>query len=182
MNSQFLSAIGMGGVDLGIIVLLELLLIIGLTVVVIILFNKYNKMIKKYEKFMRGSTARSMENQIIDMCEDQRFLKQCVESNQSQIQDLYKKLSFAIQKIGMVKYDAYHENGGKLSSALCLLDENNNGFIINSVHSTSGCFSYLKRVKKGVSDIALGKEEQVALDRAMKVKGKQAVVEDETNE
>lgn len=180
MNSPFLSAIGMGGVDLGILVILELLVIIGLIVVVVMLFNKYNKMIKKYDKFMRGSTARSMENQIIDMCEDQRFLKQMVENNQNQIADLYKKHAFAIQKIGMVKYDAYHESGGKLSSVLCLLDENNNGFIINSVHSTSGCFSYLKRVKKGVSDITLGKEEQVSLDRAMKVKSKNAVPDDET--
>ena len=59
--------------------------------------------------------------------------------------------------------------GGKLSFCLALLDEKNNGFIINSVHSTEGCYSYAKQILNGVSDIELGKEEKQALDMAMKV-------------
>ena len=35
------------------------------------------------------------------------------------------------QKVGIVKYDAFHEMGGELSFALTMLDENNNGWIFN---------------------------------------------------
>ena len=50
---------------------------------------------------------------------------------------------------------------------LALLDEGNNGFIINSVHSTDGCYSYTKEIKKGECEISLGEEEQQALNIAM---------------
>lgn len=46
-----------------------------------------------------------------------------------------------------------------------LLDENNNGFLMNSVHSSDGCYSYTKRVKNGDSEIALSNEEKVAIER-----------------
>ena len=73
----------------------------------------------------------------------------------------------AYQKMGLVKYDAFHQMGGQLSFSLALLDENNNGFIINSVHSTDGCYSYTKEIKNGICSISLGTEEAEALAMAM---------------
>ena len=69
--------------------------------------------------------------------------------------------------MGIVKYDAFNQMGGQLSFSLALLDENNNGFIINSVHSTEGCYSYTKEIKNGESSISLGKEEEEALATAI---------------
>ena len=46
-------------------------------------------------------------------------------------------------------------------------DENDNGFVLNSVHSTEGCYSYTKEIKNGQCDITLGEEEKQALDIAM---------------
>ena len=43
----------------------------------------------------------------------------------------------------------------------------NNGFIINSVHSTDGCYSYTKEIKNGICSISLGTEEAEALAMAM---------------
>ena len=83
------------------------------------------------------------------------------------INNLYKKHESAFQKMGLVKYDAFHQMGGQLSFSLCLLDDNNNGFIINSVHSTEGCYSYTKEIKAGESAIDLGVEESEALSIAL---------------
>ena len=69
--------------------------------------------------------------------------------------------------MGLVKYDACNQMGGQLSFSLALLDENNNGFIINSVHSVEGCYSYTKEIKQGESTISLGDEEAKALAIAM---------------
>ena len=57
--------------------------------------------------------------------------------------------------------------GGQLSFSLALLDENNTGFIINSVHSTEGCYSYTKEIRNGTSAIDLSAEEAEALAMAM---------------
>ena len=78
-----------------------------------------------------------------------------------------KFVESAYQKMGLVKYDAFNQMGGQLSFSLVLLDENNNGFIINSVHSSEGCYSYTKEIKLGQCAIDLGAEEAEALSIAM---------------
>jgi len=109
----------------------------------------------------------SLEQDIIGLCEDNKFLKNSTDRNKKDIRNLYKQMETAYQKMGLVKYDAFNQMGGQLSFSLALLDENNNGFIINSVHSTEGCYSYTKEIKNGVSAISLGTEEAEALAIAM---------------
>ena len=71
------------------------------------------------------------------------------------------------KKVGIVKYDAFNEMGGKLSFALAMLDKSNNGYVINAMHSREGCYTYIKEIVKGESYIALGDEEKKALERAI---------------
>ena len=95
--------------------------------------------------------------------EDNRLIKASMEKNRKDIENLYRKQEGAFQKIGIIKYDAFNQMGGQLSYSLALLDENDNGFIINSVHSTDGCYSYSKEVRNGDNSITLSAEEAEAL-------------------
>ena len=72
-----------------------------------------------------------------------------------------------LQKVGILRYDAFNEMGGNLSFALTLLDGNNNGCIINSMHSREGCYNYIKEIVKGESYIELSEEESESLSRAI---------------
>ena len=67
-----------------------------------------------------------------------------------------------------MKYDAFKQMGGKLSFSLALLNEINSGFIINSVHSSEGCYIYIKEIVAGLCDLDLSNEEKEALSQAMK--------------
>lgn len=167
MNNSFLNNIGMGNLDIGIVLLVLIIVIIALLVISIVNICSISKMKKKYKSFMKGKTAKSLEDEIVGLFEDNKFIKSSIEKNKKDIRTLYKNMESAFQKMGVVKYDAFNQMGGKLSFCLALLDENNNGFIINSVHSTEGCYSYTKAVKLGESDIPLGKEEKEALDMAI---------------
>ena len=69
--------------------------------------------------------------------------------------------------IGVNKYDAFHEMGGKLSFALCMLDKKDNGYVVNVMHSNDGCFAYIKEIVNGKSYIELGKEEEKAVKQAL---------------
>ena len=77
-------------------------------------------------------------------------------------------MEFSFNKVGIVKYDAFNQMGGKLSFCLALLNEKDNGFIMNSVHSSEGCYTYIKEIKAGICNIDLGNEEKQALSEAMK--------------
>lgn len=166
MNYKLLNDIGLGNLDLTYLFIGMLVLIIILFIIMIVQAVKLSKLSKKYKKFMGGKNAKSLEKDIMGLYEDNKFLKTSMEKNKKDIQTLYRKFGNVFQKIGIVKYDAFNQMGGQLSFSLALLDENDNGFILNSVHSTEGCYSYTKEIKNGMCDISLSEEEKQALDIA----------------
>lgn len=167
MKNSFLTDLGLGNLDIGIIILVMLALILIALILGIVNICSISKMKKKYKKFMAGKSARSLESEIVGLFEDNKFIKTSIEKNRRDIRTLYKNMESTFQKIGIIKYDAFNQMGGKLSFSLALLDEQNNGFILNSVHSAEGCYSYTKEIKNGESNISLGDEERQALNMAM---------------
>ena len=163
MNSNILQSIGLGNLDIAYLFLILLIFIVVLFIIIILQMKKLNRLQKRISKFMTGKDAKSLEKDIVD----NKFLKINVDKNKKDIRTLYKNMEHAFQKIGLIKYDAFQQMGGKLSFSLALLDENNNGFILNSVHSTEGCYTYTKEIKSGECAISLGEEEQQALDMAI---------------
>jgi cell division protein FtsI/penicillin-binding protein 2 len=158
--------LGLGNLDIGIIIIALLVLIISLIVLTIVTLSRFSRLNNKYQKFMQGNTARSLEADIIRLYEETKYVKLAVEKNRKDITALFQKASKSFSKAGLVKYDAFHQMGGKLSFSLALLDEKDNGFVLNSVHSVEGCYTYTKEIRGGVSSILLGDEEKQALDLA----------------
>ncbi len=167
MSSDFFNSIGLGWIDIGYILLGVIVLTVILLIVTIVQIAKTSKLKKKYNKFMQGKDAKSLEADIIKLYEDNHDLKSMTDTNRQDIKKLYKNMELTFQKIGIVKYDAFQQMGGKLSFSLALLNENNDGFILNSVHSSEGCYSYTKEIKNGECEISLGNEEEKALNIAM---------------
>ena len=169
MNNSFLNNLGLGSLDIGVVILVLCIIILILLVINITNICSINKLKKKYNKFMTGKNAKSLENEIIALFEDNKFIKSSIDKNKKDIRTLYKNMESTFQKIGIIKYDAFNQMGGKLSFCLALLDENNNGFILNSVHSAEGCYSYTKEIINGESSISLREEDKQALLKAMNV-------------
>lgn len=166
MNTTVLEQMGLTGLDLGYLVIgMGVLAILFLIVLILLIvqIRKAGKLKKRLDKFTMGKDGKSLEEDIATLFEDNHFLKNNVEKNRKDIRTLFKKMEFAYQKMGLVKYDAFSQMGGSLSFCLAMLDENNNGFILNSVHSTEGCYSYTKEIQNGESVLPLGKEEEEAL-------------------
>ena len=152
-------------------------IIIGLAVVVLILMIliivnivQMNKLKKNYNIFMSGKNAKSLEDVITKRFEQIDGLLESNKENERDIKSLYKNMKMAYQKMGLVKYDAFQEMGGKLSFSLAMLDGKNNGYIINAMHTREGCYTYIKEIIDGNSIIVLSKEEQEALKIAMEAK------------
>ncbi|MBR1693474.1 MAG: DUF4446 family protein [Lachnospiraceae bacterium] len=167
MSSALFESIGLGSIDpayffIGLIAVIFILLIL-----LIVQIAKTNKLKKRFEKFMQGKDGGSLEEEISNLFQDISSLKEISDSNSKEIKNLYKRMRFTYQKLGIVKYDAFKQMGGMLSFSLALLNEDNDGFIINSVHSSDGCYSYTKEITKGECALALGEEEKQALDMAM---------------
>lgn len=162
-NSKLFDSLGLGGMDIGIPILTLFILLVILIVVAIIAIVKMVRMEKRLNAFLCGKDGMSLEESILSVHEENKYLKSCTDRNKKDIRILYKKAERTISKVGLVKYDAFQQMGGQLSFSLALLDEHNDGFIINSVHGTDGCYSYTKEIQAGCCKLALGKEEEKAL-------------------
>jgi hypothetical protein len=149
-------------------------IIIGLCGVLLILFIlviinivQMKKLKKNYRIFMSGKDAKTLEDTLIQRLDQVDSLLESNEENDRNIKVLSKNMQCTYQKMGLIKYDAFHEMGGKLSFSLAMLDMRNNGFIINAMHTREGCYTYIKEIIDGNSVIVLSEEEQEALKRAM---------------
>ncbi len=168
MNSNIFNAIGLGALDPAVLFIVMLVLVIVLFILLILVSGRCRKLEKKYSKFMKGKEAASLEDEIAGLFNNNRIIRQENEKNRKDIIDINRRLARSFQKIGLEKYDAFNQSGGKLSYALCMLDESDNGFLLNSVHGTDGInYSYVKDISAGIADVELSGEEKKALDMAL---------------
>ena len=149
-------------------------LIIGLSVlnlisliVTIICLSLYKKLYRRYDMFMRGKDAETLEDTILDLMDEAAFLRSEDRANKDLIESMEEQVKAGYQKTGIVKYNAFKGMGGNLSFVIALLDDNNTGFVLNSVHSREGCYLYMKDVVEGKTEVLLGSEEKEALERAL---------------
>lgn len=167
MNSNLLNSLGLGNIDIAYILLGMTVFIIILLILIIIQFAQSSKLKKRINKFMQGKEAKSLEKDIVDLFEDNKYIKVLTEENKKDIRKIYRNMEYAYQKVGIVRYDAFQTMGGMLSFSLALLNDHDDGFIMNSVHSSDGCYSYTKEIKNGQCEISLGEEEEKALEIAL---------------
>lgn len=167
MSSGLMESMGLGGLDIAYVLIGMLVFILVLLVLIIIQFSKVSKLQKKLAKFMKGKEAKSLEEEIEGLYKDNDFIKKESDKNRKDIRDIQKRLEYCYQKVGIVKYDAFSQMGGQLSFCIALLNEKDDGFLLNSVQSSDGCYTYTKEVKKGECAITLGAEEKEALDKAI---------------
>ena len=167
MNSPILEYLMSYGIDpayimSGISAVLILLIILYLVCIV-----KMKKLRKAYNCFMKGKDMESMEEVLMKQFDRIEVLEEADREKRKEINSLKILMQKSYQKAGLVKYDAFREMSGKLSYALALLDQNDNGVIVTSMYSRDGCFSYAKEVIMGESKINLSEEEQEALEKAV---------------
>ena len=159
--------LGSLGIDPFYLFIVLFILQIVLIVLLVILNDKYKRLQKSYTTFMKGKNGKNLERSIFKKFSELEAISELVKENEEKIQDIYKKMESHYQKVGIVKYDAFHEMGGNLSFALTMLDENDNGWIFNAMHSREGCYTYIKEIVKGKSYIELSEEEQQCLEKAI---------------
>ena len=143
------------------------LLIVILFLLVIRVSMNYNRLKSSYNSFMKGKDGKTLEESWKERFAELDAVVKITKQNRQELKEMSRVLSANYQKFGIIKYDAFNEMGGKLSFALAMLDGNNNGWILNAMHSREGCYTYVKEIVKGESYVELSEEEAEALDKAI---------------
>ncbi len=150
-----------------------LLLILAINIILLILYIcnlfKLRKINKNYKTFMKkignGNNIDEMLRSYINKVEEvnernEDIIKYC--------KRLDNNISLCIRKIGMVRYSAFKDTGSDLSFALAMLNDNNDGVLLNGIYSREMSNIYAKQIKSGKAVNKLTEEEQQALEIALK--------------
>ena len=153
--------------------------LLGILIAVVVLFflmiflcYKYSKLQKNYNRFIKkvGNGENIQEDLENFMYKVDKVEKQNAEilGNCSQLSNELEK---CIQKIGIIRYNAFKDTGSDLSFALAMLDDKNNGVVLNGIYSREMSNIYAKPVENGKSSYTLSEEEKMAKDKAINNKG-----------
>ncbi|HSV66240.1 MAG TPA: DUF4446 family protein [Mycobacteriales bacterium] len=80
---------------------------------------------------------------------------------------VHEQLRRGLRRVGLVRYDALAEMGGRMSFSLALLDDDANGVVISAINGRTESRCYGKAIMGGVAEQELSPEERVAITRAM---------------
>jgi len=129
---------------------------------------KYKKLKARYDKFMNGLSDRNIEQLIDDCIEGVSIVNEKNRNIEMQINRIERNLLNCIQKIGVVRFNAFDNVGSDLSFSVALLDCNDNGIVLSGLYARDSSATYAKPVVSGRSVYPLSAEEIQAIDIARK--------------
>ncbi len=77
------------------------------------------------------------------------------------------QIEAGVRRVGLLRYDAFEDVGGRLSFSCALLDEHGNGIVLTSINGRQETRVYAKPVAGGTSSHNLSNEEGEAIRQAM---------------
>ena len=141
---------------------------IFLFILVIVSYARISKMNKNNKEFMQKlGTGKDIGEDLNNYMERIIELEQALSETHSYCKQLENKMKNCVQKIGVVRYNAYNDAGNDLSFAVALLDEKNNGIVFNGIYSREMSNIYAKPIADGRCEYNITKEENEALKKAM---------------
>ena len=156
------------GLSTDVVLLGALAAILILLILCLVLIGKNSSLRKRYDEFMQDADGKSLEDAFQKKFENMDYINEKIKDIDIHLERIDNNLLKTYQKVGIVKYDAFKEVGGTLSFVMTLLTKENDGFIMNSMHSNKeGCYIYIKEVKAGEVFMTLSEEERQSLEQAM---------------
>lgn len=138
-----------------------------LTIIVLIFFYKLIKIEKRYTNFMaKFDNKENIEETLKNYIEIVNNVNEENKIMHANYLNLEKQLNKCVQRVGMVRYNAFDDVGSDLSFALAILDNENNGFVLNAIYARNSNNIYAKPIEAGTSKYTLSEEEIKAVTKA----------------
>lgn len=136
------------------------LILCAYNLVVLRSFNRLRK------TFFAGRTGADLETIINALDGKLRSLQEEQTALAQAISRLQYNNEFAIQKVGIIRFNPFGDDGGNFSFCLALLDNHDTGIVLTSMHGRQQNRIYTKKIQNGASETALTEEEQQAITNA----------------
>ena len=121
----------------------------------------------KQARLLRGADGSSLERMLLDHADTSQVVREQISVATRTSEDNAESLRLCLQRIGLVRFDAFADVGGEQSFALAVLDAGSNGFVVSGLYSRNDMRVYAKPVVAGVSPLSVTEEERKAIASAV---------------
>ncbi|MDO3413232.1 DUF4446 family protein [Saccharibacillus sp. CPCC 101409] len=149
-------------VIVAVIVVMMLILLISVLVQTV----RLGKLRKRYERMMAGAGVEDLETLLLNLKVQTDAVEDEQEVQRRMLAMLEQRQRMAKSKLGMVRYNAFSDQGSDLSFSFALLDELDNGIVLSGLHNRDSSYVYAKPLQQGESKYALSPEEKEAVAQA----------------
>ena len=126
-----------------------------------------NRMKSQYAVLSAADGRSSFVEVVARKAEEVEALREDVARLADDLRGTQRELQMAIRHVGVVRYDAFGDMGGRMSFSAALVDDHGNGFVLTSVHARSESRSYIKQLRGGMAEVSLSPEESAAVADAV---------------
>jgi hypothetical protein len=126
-----------------------------------------SRMKRQYAVLSASDDRASFVEVVSRKAEEVEALRADVASLAADLRGTQRELQQAIRHIGIVRYDAFGDMGGRMSFSAALIDDHGNGFVISTIHARSESRSYVKEIRGGMAEVHLSPEESAAVADAV---------------
>lgn len=124
--------------------------------------SRLNVLQKKYDFFTQGKEA-NIDEVLTETLNELHKAQAELATLQKKHAELYEQTQGCLQKVKMVRYDAFDAMGGELSYSLLLEDARKNGILLTSIYGRDESRCFAKDIKDGQSSYVLADEEKELL-------------------
>lgn len=149
------------------LLIINTLLMIMFLICTLVVGKSYRNLNARYLDFMsklgNGENVEKILSEYLKIVDE--MMKKS-KNHEEEIIRLENNLKKCVQKVGIVRYNAYGDTGSDLSFTLALMDSDDNGVVVNGLYSRESSSIFAKPLVKGETKYNLSAEEIQAIDIA----------------
>lgn len=127
---------------------------------------RWQKFQRRWRQLMTHSEGGSLEHTLYETLRRVALLEETLKAHGNHLERLQSQTDHCLQRVGIVRYDAFPDIGGHQSFALAVMDERGDGVVLSGIHSRQEMRVYAKPLRAYASPIGLSEEEKQAIREA----------------
>lgn len=127
---------------------------------------QYAGMARRQKKLLRGTDGVSLERMLRDQIDSTSDVRREIAGAAEKGASNEAALRLCLQRVGVVRYNAFPDIGGEQSFSVALLDTENSGVVLSGLFSRNDMRVYAKPITSGASPVTLTDEERKAISSA----------------
>lgn len=128
-----------------------------------IFWLSWRKESKVIRSILEGTNGKKLERALVDHFRTSERLEAAVTSLERRISVLESRAKKDVSSVGIIRYNAFQEMGGKQSFALALQNDLGDGIVINCITGRESVRFFCKPIENGKCEVGLTPEEEAAI-------------------